>query len=219
MIKFDKTHKTFDKPINNEIGKKVKNKLILGLLISSIVVLAGCTNDNACTITGYHVNKYVTDEGFFYYKPHWHFRYTDNKFLYGDPVSGEYLMLDDYEEERKYAFAVEEYLYSIEANREIILEAISQFESESYSEIEDPITGKTIVVGIINKQILQGYKFEKNSAGKYSESEISNPYLNIDDLINDGYEFIKLPLKKNLITYEVQYEKEEEEEKEKVYTK
>ena len=210
MIKFDLNHKSFDKSIINELGKKIKNIVISGVVFSSIVSLSGCYNN--CDIKEMHVHEYVSfDDNFIVYASDDH---PDISYFFG-PVR--YKKTDNCkqvteEEKDLYEFMAFNGLIKIEDNEKAISnyflshndEPLCEYEyyqevSRMYGSIPQletlylwtrdsnhlNLTGKKRVVC----PVYYGYNIVMDENNKYTLVK-SEPFTSYSELIDNGYEYI-----------------------------
>lgn len=200
MIKFDSSHKEFDKKIDNKIGKKVKNMIVSGLLIFSIISLSGC-----CDIKENHTHKYVSDNGFSVY-----LNSEIDKRFFGDDLyekTDDYIIVDD-EEKKLYNFLDKNWLIKIEDNEEAIYnyldivgtepfyeyeyhyyKALPKGATTGYSWTKDPNHGNLTGNKRISYPVYYGYNVIKDENGNYILDR-SKPYKSYEKLVNDGYKYI-----------------------------
>lgn len=213
MIKFDSTHKAFNTSIKKELGKKMKNIIISGLVISSVFSLTGCSKTNNCDIQETHVHKFVDiDERFIVYASD---RTNGSSYFQHDILfeqTDEYILVTN-EEKDLYEYAAYQGLIKIDDNEEAISDCFLSFDLKPFYEYEYCDTQSTMIGTLpstttvyswtrdsehsnltgkirIAYPVYYGYNIVKNEDNEY-ELIKSNPYISYDELISDGYEYIK----------------------------
>jgi hypothetical protein len=64
MLEFNSEHKSMNGSLKAKKGLKVKNIIIGGMLIASILLFSGCSKDVECNISDFHAHYYVNDNSF-----------------------------------------------------------------------------------------------------------------------------------------------------------
>lgn len=230
MLKFDSNHESFNKKIQKQIGKRFKNMLILGVLISSIVTFTGC----GCEIEGHHVHKYISNNGFILNVPGCNYsdqlifeNYSDNE---SDWVYFE--KTQDYEcvtkaEYELYELLLERSLIRLDENQEALEQYLSSVDIEPFLQYEyrytkvlpghkgygavsrtdwtsdpnhDNLTGNQRIC----YPVYYGYNISKDENGEYVIDK-SIPYNSYEKLKNDGYQYIDLYIN-DFINFSLDYE-------------
>lgn len=64
MLEFDSNHQSMNGSLKTKKGARIKNIVIGGIAVASILIFSGCSKDVPCDINQYHAHNYVSEQGF-----------------------------------------------------------------------------------------------------------------------------------------------------------
>lgn len=233
MLKFDSNHEKINKKIQKQTGKKFKNMLILGVIISSITILSACNCEMG--IEGDHVHRYISNTGFTLNVPAC---YSSEQIVFENYSENEsdwvyFKKTQDYEcvtedEYDLYELLYDNNLISIEENQEALeqyllsanIAPFLQYEY-SYNKILPGINGGSFVTtrtdwtsdsnhpNLTGNQricypVYYGYNISKDEDGEYVLDK-SKPYNSYEELKKDGYQYISFYLN-DFINFSLNYD-------------